>query len=323
MIRTPAFWYEEPGWQTSTLAPAAKVYSYFAKKHRDKITPQRASVPVVCIGNFVVGGAGKTPLTQILAPLLPDAHIISRGYGRAEKSSLLVDPHKHSFLDVGDEPLLLAQYAPTWVGPDRPTLAQKAAAAGAKVLLLDDGLQNPSLHKDLSLVVIDAYSGLGNEHTFPAGPLRESLEEGLSKAHALVLIGKDNHGLMKRFSPYLPVTMAHVMPRTQDIMALQNKTTIAFAGLARPQKFFNMLDREGIQVRKYLGFPDHHPYSDNDLKKLLKEAQHFHGQLVTTQKDFVRLPQRFKEHVQVVHMTLSTDKQFFKDLFHKAHIPCL
>ena len=320
MKKTPAFWYQEPGWQTSLLSPLSKHYTSISTKRNAQITPWKASVPVICIGNFVVGGAGKTPLAQGLAPLLRDAHILSRGYGREKKMALRVDPQKHTYGEVGDEPLLLAEFAPTWVGPDRPTLARLAIQNGAKHLFLDDGFQNPSLHKDLSLVVVDSHSVFGNEHVFPAGPLREPLEVGLERADALVLVGRDNPELIQRFSGRIPITTARVVPNYKDILPLHHHNIVAFAGLARPQKFFNMLDMEGLRVEACVPFPDHHPYVPSDLEKLTKLAKRHKATLVTTKKDWVRLPREFRQHIHVIDISVSLDHDFFQNIFREKGI---
>lgn len=320
MKKPPAFWYQQPGWQSSLLSPLSKSYTAMSAKRQAQITPWKAPVPVICIGNFVIGGAGKTPLTQGLVPLLHGAHILSRGYGRDKKMALRVDPQSHTYKDVGDEPLLLAQFAPTWVGPDRPTLARLATQHEAKYLFLDDGFQNPSLHKDLNLVVVDSHSVFGNEHVFPAGPLREPLDIGLERADALVLVGRDNPELMDRFRGKIPVTTARVVPNYKDILALHHQNIVAFAGLARPQKFFNMLDVEGLRVDVCVPFPDHHSYTPGDLKKLLNLAKRHKATLVTTQKDLVRLPMDFREHVQVINISVSLDIDFFQDIFRKTGI---
>ena len=320
MLKPPAFWYNDPGWQVSLLSPIANKYAQMATKRIMAPSSYKADVPVICIGNMVMGGAGKTPLTQGLCSVLPGAHILSRGYGRTKKMSTLVDPLLHSYQEVGDEPLLLSQFAPTWVGSDRNAIARLATQAGAKYLLLDDGFQNPSLHKDLNLVVVDAFSAFGNEHIFPAGPLREPLEQGLERADALVFVGRNNPSLMDRFRDRLPVTMARVLPNAKDLMALHGQNVVAFAGLARPGKFYQMLDLEGIHVEECISFADHYPYTKADMDNLLKRAKRENAALVTTRKDFVRIPHEYREHVHTIDISVGLDKAFFEDLFHKKGI---
>ena len=315
MLKPPSFWYDDPGWQVSLLSPFAQKYAQIASKRILAPSLYKADVPVICIGNMVVGGAGKTPLTQGLCSVLPGAHILSRGYGRKKSMAVCVDPEIHTYQDVGDEPLLLSRFAPTWVGSDRVAIARLAAQAGAKHLLLDDGFQNPKLHKDISLVVVDAFSAFGNEQIFPAGPLREPLEQGLTRADALVFVGRDNPALMDRFRDRLPVTMARVLPNSKDLMALHGKSVIAFAGLARPGKFYQMLDLEGIHVAECVSFADHYPYTDGDMESLIKRARRESAALVTTRKDLVRIPPQYREHVHTIDISVSLDRDFFMTLF--------
>src|SRR5690242_5245426 len=235
---TPEFWAHR-GLLSTVLEPAAWVYGQAAAARQRWTTPWRAPVPVICVGNLVAGGAGKTPVALSLAQRLAKrgrrVHILSRGYGGRSPGPLAVDPARHTAADVGDEPLLLAEVAPTWVARDRVAGAKAAIAAGAELLLLDDGFQNPTFAKDLSLVVVDGGYGLGNGRVLPAGPLREPLPRGLARADAIVLMGEDSAGVAP-ITAEKPLCRARLVPENPGEVA--GRTVVAFAGIGRPEKFF-------------------------------------------------------------------------------------
>jgi tetraacyldisaccharide 4'-kinase len=257
---------------------------------------------VICCGNVTVGGAGKTTVALDIGRRLfargRAVHFLLRGYGGTVRG-----PHRVGANDtaasVGDEALLLAAVAPTWVGADRAASARAAVAAGAQVLAMDDGLQNPTLHKDMSLLVIDGASGFGNGRVLPAGPLRESLAAGAARCQAAVLIGPD---IDLPSSP--PVLRAYLVP-APDIRDFVDAKVLAFAGIAVPDKFFTMLRENRVDLVKTVSFPDHHPYRDADIRKLIEMA---HGAtLLTTPKDAVRLSAAMRSKVRVVGVSLAWD----------------
>jgi tetraacyldisaccharide 4'-kinase len=258
--------------------------------------PERVSVPVVCVGNFTAGGAGKTPTAIAVAERLTllgeTPHFVSRGYGGKETGPILVDPSQHMSQDVGDEPLLLSQHSPAWVSADRVAGALAAESAGASIILLDDGFQNPTLHKDLSLVVVDTGSGVGNGTVLPAGPLREPLEAAFKRTHALISLGSvPLAGTLldlARMSA-VPVLTAQLQPASHEASKLVNQKLIAFAGIGRPEKFFSTLQEFGAEIVRQRPFPDHHPFSEADARELLDLAAETDATLVTTEKDMVRL----------------------------------
>jgi tetraacyldisaccharide 4'-kinase len=266
----------------------------------------RAPVPVICCGNVTVGGAGKTSLVLDLALRLKargrTVHILLRGYGGRSRGTHRVTP-ADTAAEVGDEALLLAAVAPTWTGADRAASARAAVAAGATVLLMDDGLQNPSLHKDLSLLVVDGATGFGNGRVLPAGPLREPVAVGAARCQAAVVIG----AAMLLPVP-LPVLRATLV-QGPEIAGLRGKRVLAFAGIAYPNKFFAPLTAAGIEVVRRLPFPDHHPYSRRELDELLAEADRLNAIPVTTPKDAVRLPVEIRDRVQVVGVGLAWDEE--------------
>jgi tetraacyldisaccharide 4'-kinase len=264
----------------------------------------RAPVPVVCCGNVTVGGAGKTTLVLDLAQRLSGrgVHILLRGYGGSSRGV-----HRVQLADpvglVGDEALLLAQAAPTWTGGDRAASARAAVQAGAKILLMDDGLQNPTLVKTTSILVIDGRTGFGNGRVLPAGPLRESVAAAAARCQAAVLIGADATNAVSRLPPALPLLRADLM-QDRSIRALAGRPIVAFAGIALPEKFFGPLRRAGAIMVATRPFPDHHPYSARDLDGLMREARQGAAVLVTTPKDAVRLPATIRSQVVVVGVGL-------------------
>jgi len=293
-VRAPSFWWQEPGAAAALLAPVAAVYGAVAAA-RLRHAGERAGVPVLCVGNPTVGGSGKTPTARALARLLIAAgerpFLLSRGYAGRLAGPVRVDPQHHRADDVGDEPLLLAHCAPTVVARDRVAGARVAHAAGATVLVLDDGFQNPSLAKDLSILVIDARRETGNGHVFPAGPLRAPLPAQLDRAQAILLIGDRPVASVAREAEARGLTLFHgrLVPDAPSVAALTGSRVHAFAGIGDPEKFFATLSEAGVEVAIRRGFPDHHRFTAADAETLLAEADRAGLSLVTTEKDFVRL----------------------------------
>lgn len=294
-MRAPEFWHTPSrSLPAALLAPLGAAYGTLARLRDWGTTPWRAPVPIVCVGNLTVGGAGKTPTVLAVAERLMSQGLevacLSRGYGGRERGPLLVDPARHTAADVGDEPLLLAGVAPTWIARDRRDGAQAAIAEGADIVLLDDGLQNPSLRKDLSLVVVDGGYGFGNGRVLPAGPLREPAERGLARAAAVVLIGDDARDVAKVLPAGLPILRARLEPDAAALH-LRGRSVIAFAGIGRPAKFLQTLREIGAEVIDVTEFADHHPYTAAEVMRLAETARCRQATLVTTAKDLVRLPE--------------------------------
>jgi len=300
-MRTPAFWYRPTGAAALALAPLGALYGLAGRLRFAMTRAKPAPVPVVCVGNLVAGGAGKTPVALALAEALAArgtaVHFLMRGHGGTEHGPLRVDPARHDAGQVGDEALLLASHAPTWVARDRVAGARAAAAAGAGVVVMDDGFQNPHLAKDLSLVVVDGAVGFGNGHILPAGPLREPVGRGLSRADAVVLMGEDRTGVAARVAP-LPVLRARIEPTPDH--GLRGQTVLAFAGIGRPEKFFATLESLGAVLAGRIAFADHHPYTAAEVADLLTRAEALNALPVTTAKDAVRLPADVRARVCVL-----------------------
>ena len=304
MVRAPAFWRTD-SIPARLLSPLSAIVTAVTRR-RTSWPGWRAPVPVICCGNVTVGGAGKTTVVLDLAVRLlargVGVQMLLRGYGGRVRGPHRVQ-HGDTAAEVGDEALLLAAVAPTWVGADRAASARAAVAAGAEVLLMDDGLQNHTLAKDLSLLVVDGATGFGNGRVLPAGPLREPVADGLERSGAVVLIGPDTAGVTRQLRDR-PVLHARLEP--QPIVGrLRGQRILPFAGIAHPSKFFDPLSASGCVLVATASFPDHHPYSDSDLARLLAQATELDAQLVTTPKDAVRLPAAFRDGVTVVGVALA------------------
>ena len=310
MPRAPRFWAagSSPLWPT-LMAPFSPLVAA-ATARRVARGGWRAPVPVLCVGNVTVGGAGKTTVALDLAARLRAAgcaaHVLLRGYGGAARGVRRVAPDDPAAL-VGDEAKLLAAVAPTWVGADRAATARAAVAAGAAALVMDDGLQNPTLAKDLSLLVIDGGFGFGNGRMLPAGPLREPVAAAALRCRAAVLIGADTHGALAALPPGLPVLRARLVPDPADAAALRGRRVLAFAGIARPEKFFASLEEAGATVAARESFADHHPFAPAALRRLFDRAARLDALPVTTAKDAVRLPPEARARVAVLGIALEWD----------------
>lgn len=315
-MRAPAFWNQTHGRAAAPLTrtlllPISWAYAAIANWRYGKVKPEKLSVPVLCIGNISLGGTGKTPLALALAQALivqgKNPAFITRGHGGSEVGPTKVDPARHGFADVGDEALLLAEIAPVFVGRDRLAAAKAAIATGAGCLIMDDGFQNPTLHKDLSILVIDSEVGHGNGRVFPAGPLREPVQRAVNRADAIVIVSAhkmrstDKTPDLANFSG--PVFRAQLTTPDQA----PTGDLVAFAGIGRPQKFFSSLQAKGANLVQELAFADHHPYRPKDVVNILAWKQHSKIRLITTAKDLVRWPKNWRKEVLVWPVELVFD----------------
>ncbi len=305
-MRAPDFWARD-GALARLLAPLGMGYDLAGRLARAAVRPVTAPVPVVCVGNLTAGGAGKTPvvisLLQSLSKRGIAAHCLTRGYGGRAAGPLRVDRGRHAARDVGDEALIIARAAPTWVARDRVAGARAAAEAGAAAIVMDDGFQNPSLFKDLSLLVIDGGYGFGNARVMPAGPLRETVPRGLARADALVVLGTEERILARSLNTGLPALGARLVPGPEG-QHLAGQRVLAFAGIGRPEKFFATLEALGAELVETRSYPDHHPYSTGEIEALLARAKDQNARAVTTEKDAVRLPAELSARVEALPVTL-------------------
>jgi len=330
LSEAPPFWWQKPGWQALLLSPLSRVWGHFSARKMERQPSLYLDVPVICVGNFIAGGAGKTPTTLALVKhakamkLKPG--ILSRGYRGGVNKPALVDLKKHDSRDVGDEPLLLAKAATTVVSADRPAGARMLVRAGCNLIIMDDGLQNPSLHKDFRLVVVDAKRGIGNGHTHPGGPLRVPIARQLPLADAVLIIGEGEGGdavirLAARSAKPIQLAKTIIKNKTR----LKGKSVLAYAGIADPDKFFSSLLSVGAKIDIYRAFGDHHHYHHDEIEEIitLAEAKNLH--LVSTSKDIARLnglgehSQTLVEKTDVVEIDLKFgDREFASRVINKA-----
>ncbi len=291
-MREPGFWWREPGVASALLSPISFVYGAVAARRMDG-RGARVSVPVICVGNFTLGGAGKTPTAIAFARILAQAgkrpFFLTRGYGGRLAGPVHVDPQTHTAADVGDEAPLLAKAAPTIVSRDRVDGAHAAIAAGATVIVMDDGLQNASLAKNFTIAVIDGERGIGNGCVFPAGPLRAPLPSQIDRINALLVVGKDAGVASIATARNLPVLHAHIETDSQAIAAVKQRKVLAFAGIGSPERFFATVKRAGIDAPVCKAFDDHHRFTAEEAAALIMQAEHEGLSLLTTEKDRARM----------------------------------
>ncbi len=312
-MKPPSFWYKKPrAWAGAwawLLSPLACLYTCASAVRLRRSPRAKLNIPVICVGNVNLGGSGKTPSVIYIAQILADkgkaVHILSRGYGGRLRGPILVSA-KSSAKDVGDEPLLLCEFAPTWVAKDRAAGAIAAQNAGAEVIIMDDGLQNPSVKKDLSLLVVDGGLGFGNGCVFPAGPLREPIDTALTRTDGVIIIGDKTaicrtHPQLKTMTDFVAKGQIQVLPTGMDWQGLR---CLAFAGIAHPQKFFQTLRGTGAVIVESIGFADHQVFSAPLLRRLAKRATALDATLLCTEKDKVRMERAWQDKVMSLPVRL-------------------
>ncbi|MBN8988143.1 MAG: tetraacyldisaccharide 4'-kinase [Rhizobiales bacterium] len=294
-MREPRFWHGAPSLHSNLLRPLAALYGAVAARRMQR-KGLDAGVPVICVGNYHTGGAGKTPTVLALAKLLRDLGetpvVLSRGYGGKLHGPVRVDPERHAAADVGDEPLMLAATLPVVVSRRRAVGIPMARSLAATVILLDDGFQSPAVTKDASLIVIDGRRGLGNGRVFPAGPLRAPLPPQIARTDALIIVGNGTAAdavAADIAAQGKPVLRAHLVPSAASAAALRGRRVLAFAGIGDPVRFFDTLRASGVDVVRTRGFADHHAFSKAEIDGLIAESGRDALTLVTTEKDLARL----------------------------------
>ena len=294
-MREPAFWYRPSSWMSLLLSPLAAIYGAIAGRRLQR-KGFDAGIPVFCVGNYHVGGAGKTPTVLALVKLLRDLGetpvVLSRGYGGRLRGPIVVEPGRHLAADVGDEPLMLARTVPVTVARERLDGLALAKSQGATVIVMDDGFQNPTIAKDVSLIVIDAQRGLGNASVFPAGPLRAPLPPQIDRTDALIVIG-EGHAAEAIAATIAaqdkPVLTARLKADVATLSALRGQRVLAFAGIGDPARFFRTLHGNGVEVVSEHAFADHHSFTQAEIEALVADAKRQALTLVTTEKDLARL----------------------------------
>ncbi|MGB4106973.1 MAG: tetraacyldisaccharide 4'-kinase [Alphaproteobacteria bacterium] len=317
-LKTPSFWYRSggtPSLREKILSPFSFLYRIGYEIHQHSITPETLDIPVICIGNINAGGTGKTPAAIALMDVIRKNNLAAkpffllRGYGGGERGPLLVDTSKHNSWSTGDEALILASRAPTVIAVDRVKGAQLAERHHADMVLMDDGLQNPGIHKNIKVVVINGDMGFGNGRMLPAGPLREPLHKGLARADLFILIGEDKRGVAASLPADKPLVRAHMEPDLPAPLP-KDKKYIAFAGLGYPEKFFAFArDKLGLDIVKTISFPDHYPYSEADIANLRARALEWNAELLTTKKDLLRLPAAERETIHTADVRLAWEDE--------------
>jgi len=319
-MREPAFWYRPPSLLSRLLAPLGALYGAVTARRMARAGATSA-VPVICVGNYHVGGAGKTPATLAIVNILRDLgeqpFVVSRGYGGSLEGPVRVDVNVHNASDVGDEPLMMVATVPVIVSRDRAAGTELARAQRASVVVLDDGFQNPALAKDASFIVIDSVRGIGNGGVFPAGPLRAPLAPQIARTDALIVIGAGHAAdgvaaaLNKKSAPVL---RARLVPDDASLAMLRGQRVLAFAGIGDPARFFATLRDSGVEVIDRRAFDDHHPYTPDDIARLMSDAAAKSLVLVTTAKDMPRIHSDARlahhaAHINVFAVTLGFDDE--------------
>lgn len=309
-MKTPAFWYRQSSPISLLLLPFSFLYDTIGTLKRAYTAPVQLPIPVICVGNATAGGAGKTPVALHIGAMLRDkgvkAFYLSRGYGGMVKNNpVLVNPQKHTAAQVGDEPLLLAAMLPTVVCPDRVAGAKLAIKKGAEAIVMDDGYQNPSLVKSLSVLVVDGQRGFGNGRLIPAGPLREKADAAIRRAHMVILMNRSTR------APAIPKEKAqyNAVTRLKDAAMFKGKKLYLFCGIAHPEKFFEMMSATGAKIVGNKAFADHHPYTLAELNSMIKESSGQKAVLVTTTKDYVRVPPELRDCMIPAELALEFDNE--------------
>ena len=312
MLKAPKFWYlKRDSFLSNSLYPFSLLFRLGTKIRNLVSREKKTKIPIICVGNIVIGGAGKTPVALKIGNMLIKAgykpHFVSKGYGGLEKNNTLVNDW-HSPKSVGDEPLLLSEIAPTWIGLDRNKSFQLASENGADCIVMDDGFQNPTLQKDFSIVVINGEQGFGNKRVIPSGPLRESINRGLSRTNLVITIGDISDTVRDKIPKHIPLIAANFRIK-EDNMILKGQTVTAFAGIAYPEKFFNSLKLLKTNIVDKISYSDHYIYNENDLLYLAEIANKNKSILVTTKKDIVRIPKNFRSLVKTIDGFIELDDE--------------
>ena len=318
MFSAPEFW-NRRGIVAWLLMPLSMIYAMLSSIRHLLARAYHSALPVICIGNITVGGTGKTPLVSVICKLLSQNGIkpviLSRGYGGRLKGPVICDPALHDASDIGDEALMLSDEFTVVVASDRTIGAQFIERqTDADLIIMDDGMQNPWLAQDIKIAVFDGQRGIQNGMLFPSGPLRQTVKSALPLLDFVIFNGADDTNLLQKFPAELPYLKGRLEPDHTQIASLDDKPVMAFAGIGNPGRFFRMLETLGVDLVKHSAFADHHPYRAVDMDRLFSDAQNFGAELVTTQKDWIRLPSEWRERVSVISVTMQFETDDFARL---------
>ncbi len=317
--RPPKFWYRDNLSSSAPiiekiLSPVSKIYQCVHRLNMHSGKTRKVSIPVICVGNVTVGGSGKTPVVIALKTLITkhnlfkNPYFLSRGYGGSQTTTARCITGHEDARDTGDEPLLLAYHSKTITSVNRHEGAKLAQSLGADCIIMDDGLQNFDLFKDISFLVIDGKAGFGNQKTLPAGPLREPVKTALKRANAAIIIGKDHNNVQAIIANQCPTFSAHIEPSNLNDIDL-SQSYIGFAGLGHPKKFHETLQKYNINTLNFHEFPDHHPYSQKEITRLLEEAKRKNATPITTEKDYQRIPEQYRKSIKYLAIKLVWDNE--------------
>ncbi len=305
---TPKFWYVKKSIYPLLLTPFSCLWEYGSNIRAKRKNRKIIDIPIICIGNIVAGGAGKTPsvlaLLEILLPLKMNLHVIYKGYKIKNKSTLKVDRNVHDHLEVGDEPLFLSKKTTTWVTNNRLEAIKEVSKDNADLIILDDGLQDTSVYKDLSVLVFNKEQAIGNGKIIPSGPMRESLTNAFNKSDCVFIIDDKNKDIGINFPSYLEKIYFETIMLTSSYNIIKNKKIIAFSGIAQPIKFKSILKRYGAKIIYFKEFPDHYVYKRKEIENILNFCNKKNAICVTTEKDYIRIPQDLKNKIFPIYIKL-------------------
>ena len=316
-LRTPNFWNRKQSLLSKILNPLAKLINCVSKFRYDSIVPEKVSVLVIGVDSVVISGAGKTPAIDLVCEILKqynyNPHISTSSHSGYLKNVVQVDPNLHSYLQVGDESLLSAKVVSTWVGKNRVKASKTAISMGANVLVIDDWLKNNYLEKDCRILVIDSEQMFGNGYLFPAGPLMYEVNQSIRKSDLILIIGNHNEELensITLINDKIPIFKAKMVVSNKP--EVDNNKIIAFCGLGYPNKFRRTLNELDYNIIDFLVFSDHHPYTITEIQKLINIAKVNKATLVTTMKDYVKIPDLFKQEIKTIEIKLKLETDEFE-----------
>jgi tetraacyldisaccharide 4'-kinase len=318
-LTKPKIWGKNAGFMASLLLPFAVPYFLLLRLRSAFVKTEILPAKIICVGNVVVGGAGKTPtcikIAEMLMSLRSDAKIafISKGYKGLVTSPTQVILGQHDAKQVGDEPLLLAQYAPCFVGKNRLEVCKKAISEGYEILILDDGLHDRRIKKDLSIMVVDGGYGFGNAMLMPAGPLRDRIDFAAKGVGVALMVGRDERNAKELINSKIKPAPEIIVADFESFAKPVSEKYFAFAGIGRPEKFYKTLENKKFNVVGTKSFPDHHYYSEQDERALQKLAEAKGAKLITTEKDAIKLSTDFKANVEVLKVSITLSERNIKD----------
>tara|TARA_B100002052_G_C15863093_1_gene591066 strand:+ start:907 stop:1884 length:978 start_codon:yes stop_codon:yes gene_type:complete len=306
-MKTPKFWYSKNSIISILLRPISFLW-VLGSILRKKKSYNFNNIKIIKVGNVVAGGSGKTPTVVSIVKKLANSkyqvHVISRGYKGSIKKSTLVNTDIHSYKEVGDESIILSKIAPTWIGNNRIESIKNAQKMGAKIVVLDDGIQDTSIKGDLNLLVFNGLQGLGNGKIIPAGPLREKLSDSIKKCHLSIIIDEDINNIANKLNNLLPIIKAKINIESEYLNNFKNKNVVAFCGLGFPEKFFKTIKEIGCNIRYKKSFPDHYQYKEKDLKELIDIAIKYNSLLITTEKDHIKILKKYRNRIYYFPITV-------------------